>query len=266
MNKKLHPYIRPERYPHRLCAGCGHGIIQGALIRAFDELELPMKELVLVAGIGCAANVVNMYIKADTVHVHHGRPVAFATGIKVANPQLTVLVVSGDGDLASIGGNHLIHAARRNIDLTVICGNNFVYGTTGGQMAATTPLGDITVTTPSGNQEPPFDLCSLVAGAGGSYVARCSVAQPKQLINTIKKALVHRGFSFVDALSICPVQFGRRNNLGTPGEMITWLRKNSISKKKADTLSEEELRDRWVIGEFCADLERTWSGYLPAQS
>ncbi|MFX0197372.1 MAG: thiamine pyrophosphate-dependent enzyme, partial [Candidatus Hodarchaeota archaeon] len=220
--------------------------------------------LVLVAGIGCAANVVNMYIKADTVHVHHGRALAYATGIKVANPQLDIVVVSGDGDLASIGGNHLIHAARRNIDLTVICGNNFVYGTTGGHMAATTPVGGITVTTPMGNQEPPFDLCCLVAAAGGSYVARCSVAKPKHLIHTIKKGLMHKGFSFIDTLSTCPVQFGRRNNLRTPGEMIKWLRENSISKTKADALSKEELHDKWVIGEFCVDLERTWSGYLPA--
>jgi 2-oxoglutarate ferredoxin oxidoreductase subunit beta len=264
MNKKFYPLIRPERYPHRLCPGCGHGIIQGAVIRALSELELPMQELVLVAGIGCAANVVNMYIKADTLHVHHGRAISFGTGIKVANPKLKILIVSGDGDLASIGGNHLIHAARRNIDLTVLCGNNFVYGTTGGQMAATTPLGIITTTTPKGNQEPPFDLCSLVVGAGGSYVARCSVAQPKHLITTIKKALVHRGFSFVDIISICPVQFGRRNNLGTPGQMIKWLRKNSISKKKAENLPKEKSKNKWIIGEFCADLERTWAGYLPS--
>ena len=263
MNKKFFPYMRPERYPHRLCPGCGHGIIQGAVIRAMSELELPSKDIILVAGIGCAGNITNMYIKADTFHVTHGRPLAFATGIKIANPQLNILVISGDGDLASIGGNHLIHAARRNIDFTVICANNAVYGTTGGQLAATTPLGAITATTPQGNEEPPFDLCALVMGAGGSYVARCSVAQPQHLIKTIQKAFMHRGFSFIDVLSTCPVQFGRRNNLKTPGEMIKWLRKSSIPKEEADTLPKEDLQGKFVIGEFCADLERTWSGYLP---
>lgn len=262
MNRKFYPYIRQERYPHRLCPGCGHGIIQGAIIRAISELQLPLKELVLVADIGCVANIVNMYIKADVVHTTHGRCLSFATGIKIANPQLNILVVSGDGGLSSIGTNHLIHAARRNIDFTVICGNNFVYGTTGGQVAATTPFRSITATTPQGNQDPPFDLCSLVVAAGGSYVARCSVAQPKHLIRTIKKALKHRGFSFIDALSTCPVQFGRMNNLRTPAEMIRWLRKNSISKGESDSLPKEELKNRWVIGEFCADLERTWNGYL----
>jgi len=261
MNKKFFPYIRPERYPHRLCPGCGHGIIQGAVIRALSELELPLKDIVLVAGIGCAGNITNMYIKADTFHVTHGRPLAFATGIKIGNPKLNILVISGDGDLASIGGNHLIHAARRNIDFTVICANNFVYGTTGGQLASTTPLGAITSTTPQGNEEAPFDLCALVQAAGGSYVARCSVAQPQHLIRTIKKALAHKGFAFIDALSTCPVQFGRRNDLRTPAEMLMDLRKKSVSVEKASTLPKEELPGKFIIGEFCADLERTWSGY-----
>ncbi len=261
MNQKYFPYMRPERYPHRLCPGCGHGIIQGAVIRAMSELDLSMKDVVLVAGIGCAGNITNMYIKADTFHVTHGRPLAFATGIKVANPELKIFVISGDGDLASIGGNHLIHAARRNIDFTVICANNSVYGTTGGQLASTTPLGAITTTTPQGNQEPPFDLCALVAGAGASYVARCSVAQPQQLIKTIQKAYRHRGFSFIDVLSTCPVQFGRQNQMKSPGEMIKELRKNTLSVEKAKTLPKESLRGKYVIGEFCADLDRTWGGY-----
>ena len=261
MNEKYFPYMRPERYPHRLCPGCGHGIIQGAVIRAMSELDLPMKDVVLVAGIGCAGNITNMYIKADTFHVTHGRPLAFATGIKIANPQLNILVISGDGDLASIGGNHLIHAARRNIDFTVICANNSVYGTTGGQLASTTPLGAITTTTPEGNREPPFDLCALVAGAGGSYVARCSVAQPQQLIRTIQKAYQHRGFSFIDVLSICPVQFGRRNQMKSPAEMIRELKKNSLTVERAKTLPKDGLRGKFVMGEFRADLDRTWGGY-----
>jgi 2-oxoglutarate ferredoxin oxidoreductase subunit beta len=262
MNERYFPYMRPERYPHRLCPGCGHGIIQNAFIRSLAEMQVPLREIVLVAGIGCAGNITNMYIKADTFHVTHGRPLAFATGIKIANPNLHIFVISGDGDLASIGGNHLIHAARRNIDFTVICANNGIYGTTGGQMASTTPIGAITATTPKGNEEPPFDLCNLVVGAGGSYVARCSVAGPLYLIKTIKKAFLHKGFSFIDVISTCPVQFGRRNNFKTPGEMIKWLRENSISIEKARNLSHEELRGKFIIGEFCADLDRTWTGYF----
>jgi 2-oxoglutarate ferredoxin oxidoreductase subunit beta len=263
MNKKYLPYMRPERYPHRLCPGCGHGIIQGAVIRALGDLEIPMKEVVLVAGIGCAGNITNMYIKADTFHVTHGRPLAFATGIKMANPNLQIFVISGDGDLASIGGNHLIHGARRNIDFTVICANNSIYGTTGGQVAATTPLNAVTVTTPEGNKEPPFDLCSLVAGAGASYIARCSVANPRQLIQTIGKAYHHRGFSFIDVLSICPVQYGRRNKMRSPAEMIQELRKKTVSVEKAKMLSTKELEGKFVVGELRSDLDRTWSGYAP---
>ncbi len=260
MNEKYHPYMRPERYPHRLCPGCGHGIIQGSLIRAMSELSLDLRSTVLVAGIGCAGGITNMFIKADTVHVTHGRPLAFATGIKIANPKLEVMVISGDGDLASIGGNHLIHAARRNIDLTVVCANNGIYGTTGGQVASTTPVGAITATTPRGNQEPPFDLCSLVAGAGGSYVARSTVAHPRHLIKTVKRAISHRGFSFVDTLSICPVQYGRRNEFASPGQMIKWLKSNCVRKEKAERLTEDKTRDRIIIGEFRAELHRTWSG------
>jgi len=261
MNPKYYPLMRPERYPHRLCPGCGHGIIQGAVIRALFTLQVPMRDLVLVSGIGCAGNITNMYIKADTFHVPHGRPLAFATGIKIANPNLELLVISGDGDLASIGGNHLIHAARRNIDLTVICANNAVYGTTGGQVAATTPQGAITSTTPEGNLDPAFDLCALVMGAGASYVARCSVGQPQHLIRTIQKALQHRGFSFIDVVSTCPVHYGRRNKLKTPSAMIQHLRGNSVSVEKASALSAEELKGKVLIGEFRAELKRTWSGY-----
>jgi len=261
MKKEYYPYMRPERYPHRLCPGCGHGIIQNAVIRSLSELKLNLKDLVLVAGIGCAANITNMYIKADTLHVTHGRPLAFATGVKIANPKLNILIISGDGDLASIGGNHLIHAARRNIDFTVICANNGVYGTTGGQLAPTTPLDAKTSTTPQGNKEPPFDLCKLVVASGGSYVARSSVAHPQHLINIIKRALMHKGFSFIDVISTCPIQFGRRNNLEEPAKMIKWLRENSIFKEKVNIVPKEELRGKFIIGEFCTDFERIWSDY-----
>jgi 2-oxoglutarate ferredoxin oxidoreductase subunit beta len=166
------------------------------------------------------------------------------------NPKLKVVVISGDGDLTSIGGNHLIHAARRNTDLTVICANNNIYGMTGGQVASTTPLGSITTTTTEGNPFPPFDLCKLVLGAGAPHVARFSVAQPLSLVTTIKKYLTTNGFSFIDVLSPCHIQFGRRNSYDTPANMLKTLMERCISKEEAEHLSEVELRERILTGEF----------------
>jgi 2-oxoglutarate ferredoxin oxidoreductase subunit beta len=176
--------------------------------------------------------------------------VAFATGAKLFNPDLSVMVISGDGDLSSIGGNHLIHAARRNIDLKVICANNMVYGMTGGQVASTTPRGSKTSTTTAGNPYQPFDLCRLVRGAGGTYVARYSVTQPVALIRSIKKAIQHVGFSFIDVLSPCPTHYGRRNLMARPEEMIQDLIRRCILKEEAERLAEEELAGRIITGEF----------------
>ena len=172
--------------------------------------------MLFVSGIGCAAWIPSPNYKADTLHTLHGRAVAFATGAKLANPALKVMVVSGDGDLTSIGGNHLIHAARRGIDLTVICADNQIYGMTGGQVAPTTPKGAKSATTTDGNPYPPFDLCRLVKAAGATYVARGSVLQPYQLMDQLGKALQTPAFSFVEVLSPCPTQYGRRNRLDTP--------------------------------------------------
>jgi 2-oxoglutarate ferredoxin oxidoreductase subunit beta len=175
---------------------------------------------------------------------------AFATGAKLYNPHLSVMVVSGDGDLASIGGNHLIHAARRNIDLKVICANNMIYGMTGGQVASTTPKGSKTTTTAAGNPYRPFDLCKLVEAAGATYVARYAVTQPVGLVNSIKKALLHVGFSFIEVLSPCPTQFGRRNRLDRPEEMIQDLIHRCILEEEAKGLTEEERAERIITGEF----------------
>lgn len=211
MSRALSHWLRGEHTA--FCPGCGHGILMGSLVRALDELRLDRRRLVLVSGIGCAAWIPSPNIDADTLHTIHGRAVAYATGVKLARPEFTVIVISGDGDLSSIGGNHLIHAARRNVDLTVICANNQIYGMTGGQMASTTPHGANTATTPGGNPERPFDLCSLVRAAGAGFAARWPVTRPRPLTDSIKRAIGHRGFAFIEALSPCPTQFGRRNRI-----------------------------------------------------
>jgi len=203
----------------------------GLILRAIDELQLNFNDFLFVSGIGCAAWIPSPHFNADTLHTLHGRALAFATGAKMFNPKLKVVVISGDGDLTSIGGNHLIHAARRNTDLTVICANNNIYGMTGGQVASTTPLGSISTTTTEGNPFRPFDLCKLVLGAGAPHVARFSVAQPLSLVTTIKKFLTTNGFAFIDVLSPCHTQFGRKNSYDTPANMLETLMESCISKK-----------------------------------
>ena len=250
MSRAMEKYLRPGVKGTPFCPGCGHGILMNSLLRAIDSLKMDMEKMVFVSGIGCAAWIPSPHFKADTLHTLHGRAIAFATGVKLYKPDLTVVVVSGDGDLSSIGGNHLIHAARRNIDLKVICANNMVYGMTGGQVASTTPRGAKTSTTGEGNPYRPFDLCKLARAAGATYVARYSVTQPIALINSLEKVLQHVGFSFIDVISPCPTQFGRRNRQGKPEEMIQDLIRISIRKEEAEQLSEEELAGKIVTGEF----------------
>lgn len=250
MVRELEQYLRPGIGVTTFCPGCGEAILLGLILRAIDELQLNMDDMLFVSGIGCAAWIPSPYFNADTLHTLHGRTIAFATGAKLVNPKLKVMVISGDGDLADIGGNHLIHGARRNIDLTVICANNMNYGMTGGQVCSTTPLGAITMTTHQGNPFRPFDLCRLVKAAGAVYVARYAVAQPFALIKSIKKALQTEGFAFIEALTPCPVQFGRRNELGTPANMLKDLMARCIMKGKAEKLSPEELKDKIITGEF----------------
>jgi len=250
MGRDLEKYLRPEVKSTPFCPGCGHGILMNLILRAIDELQLRMDEMLFVSGIGCAAWIPSPNFNADTLHTLHGRAIAFATGAKVFNPKLKTMVISGDGDLASIGGNHLIHAARRNIDLTVICANNMIYGMTGGQVASTSPVGAITSTTTEGNIYRPFDLCKLVLGAGAPYVARYSVTQPLSLIEAIKKSLTIEGFAFVEVLSTCPTQFGRRNRYDLPADMLTMLKESCISKQEAEQLAPEELQGKIITGEF----------------
>ncbi|MBW2059196.1 MAG: 2-oxoacid:ferredoxin oxidoreductase subunit beta [Deltaproteobacteria bacterium] len=250
MARVMEKYLRPGLKGTPFCPGCGHGILMGAILRAVDGLGLDMDRTLFVSGIGCAAWIPSPHFQADTLHTLHGRAIPFATGAKLFSPDLTVIVISGDGDLSSIGGNHLIHAARRDLDLTVICANNMIYGMTGGQVASTTPVEAVTSTTPRGNPYRPFDLCRLVEAAGATYVARFSVTQPLALIESIKRAIGNRGFSFVEVLSPCPTQFGRRNRYDQPAEMITYLMDHCVTLKKAERMSESEREEMIVTGEF----------------
>ncbi len=250
MSRTLYKYLREEVFPSPFCPGCGHGIIMGAILRAIDELQLDYQKMVFVSGIGCAAWIPSPHFKADTLHTLHGRAIAYATGVKLARPELKVVVISGDGDLAAIGGNHLIHAARRNIPLTVLCGNNSIYGMTGGQVSPTTPKDAFTETTPSGNQENPFDLCSLVKACGAEFVCRWTVFHIKPLIKAIIRGLTTEGFSFIDIVSPCPTQFGRRNRLPSLYHNLMDLKERGVSYEKAKGLKKEELKGKIIIGEY----------------
>jgi 2-oxoglutarate ferredoxin oxidoreductase subunit beta len=251
----LAKYIRPSAKTTANCPGCGNGILAQSILRAIEELGLTLDDFVFVSGIGCAAWIPSPSFYADVLHTTHGRPIAFGIGVKVALPHKRVMVISGDGDLTSIGGNHLIHAARRNIAMTVFCVNNGIYGMTGGQVAPTTPLGLTTVTTPFGNAENPFDISELVKGAGASFVARWTTYHPRQLVKTAKKAIQKKGFAFVEVLSQCPVEFGRKTGIGNAVQMLEWYKTKSVTVTRAKDMSPEELRDRIVVGEF-VDIEK----------
>ncbi len=251
----LAKYIRPSAKTTANCPGCGNGILAQSILRAIEELGLTLDDFVFVSGIGCAAWIPSPSFFADVLHTTHGRPIAFGIGVKAALPQKRVMVISGDGDLTAIGGNHLIHAARRNVAMTVFCVNNGIYGMTGGQVAPTTPLGLTTVTTPYGNAENPFDISELVKGAGASFVARWTTYHPRQLVKTAKKAIQKKGFAFVEVLSQCPVEFGRKTGIGNAVQMLEWYKTKSVTVTRAKDMSPKELADRIVVGEF-VDIEK----------
>lgn len=219
-------YFRKDQLPHIWCSGCGNGIALGALVEAIDEAALDNDNVCIVSGIGCSSRA-SGYLNFDTLHTTHGRAIAFATGIKLAKPELNVIVITGDGDCSAIGGNHLIHACRRNIDLTVIVFNNCIYGMTGGQYSPTTPANAKT-TTSVRTFERQFDICKLSDSAGATYVSRGTVYHYKHLIDIIKSALDNKGLSMVEILTPCPVNFGRKNKMGSPAEMIKHI-KDSVS-------------------------------------
>jgi 2-oxoglutarate ferredoxin oxidoreductase subunit beta len=223
-----------DRMPHIWCSGCGLGTTVNCFVRALEGCQIPLDKISVVSGIGCTGRVAG-YLKLDSFHTTHGRPIPFATGLKLANPKLKVVVYSGDGDLIAIGGNHFIHAARRNIDLTVICVNNFTYGMTGGQVTPTTPIDAIASTTPYGNFEEPFSLPYLADSAGAVYVARWTTYHIRHITKSIKEALQKKGFSFVEIISPCPTLYGRRNRLGDGLEMMKFYKENSSIKNGCDT-------------------------------
>lgn len=242
-------FLRREYLPHIWCVGCGHGIVLGAVIRAMERAGVDQDRTVVVSGIGCSSRAVG-YLNMDALHTTHGRALAFATGVKLARPDLRVAVLAGDGDLAAIGGNHLIHAARRNIGITCVCFNNGIYGMTSGQYSPLTPAGYRTTTSPFGHLERDFDLCRLVQAAGATYVARSTAYHVHQTITYVTRALNHDGFSFVEVFSPCPTYFGRHNRMGDPVKMMQWLHDGTVQAGQAARMSPEELRGRVVIGEF----------------
>lgn len=244
--------LRSDRLPHIWCPGCGLGIVAGCLVEAVKQSGIPRDKHVFVSGIGCTSRIPG-YLNLDTYHTTHGRAIAFATGIKVANPDLEVTVISGDGDLFNIGGNHLIHAIRRNIDLNVLCVNNFNYGMTGGQFGATTPTGALTSTTPYGNFEAPFNIPFMVAAAGAPFVARWTALHVRQLLKTILRLFQVQGLAFVEIVSPCPPTFGDLNNFEDALAMMRYFRNCSRVDDKAD-LSKIGLSmkppDPIVVGNF----------------
>lgn len=241
-------YYRASKLPHIWCPGCGHGTLMNTVVRAIDKLGLNKDEVVIVSGIGCSSRAPG-YLDFNTLHTTHGRALAFATGIKHANPNLHVIVITGDGDSSAIGGNHLIHAARRNIDITTIVFNNNIYGMTGGQYSPTTPYADFATTAPYGNIDKPFDLCSLAQGAGASYVARGSAYHAVLMQKLIEEGIKNKGFSFVEGLSLCPTYYGRKNKKGSAAKMHTFLKDNCIDKKVVDKAPEKG-ENKIIIGEL----------------
>jgi 2-oxoglutarate/2-oxoacid ferredoxin oxidoreductase subunit beta len=238
-SETLQKLRKNKKFPTIWCSGCGIGVVMGALIRAIDHLGLKNDDVALVAGIGCTARM-PVYMDFNTLHTTHGRALAFATGLKIARPDMKVIAIMGDGDALAIGGNHFIHAARRNLGITALVVNNAIYGMTGGQYSPTTPLGGKATTAPYGNVEPPFPVCELAMAAGASYVARSTVYHALELDKYLAEAIAKDGFSVVEAVSYCHTTYGRLNKLGTAADMMRALKDTTITKSTFDKLTPEE--------------------------
>ena len=249
----VHLYMRIDHLPQIWCPGCGNGVIMRDVAVAIDELihdeENPInrEDIVIVSGIGCSSRAAG-YLDFNSIHTTHGRAIAFASGIKMANPKLHVIVLTGDGDCSAIGGNHLIHAARRNLGLTVICFNNDIYGMTGGQYSPTTPTGDKATTAPYGNLDRPFDIALLAAGAGASFAARGDVFHVRETTAIIKQAMLHKGFALVDVYSVCPTYYGRKNKKGDAVEMLRWQQENLIPLSRFNVMTAQDMAGKKPIG------------------
>lgn len=243
----VYKYMRVDHLPHIWCPGCGNGILMRDVAGAFERLGLKREKTVVVSGIGCSSRAAG-YLDVNTIHTTHGRALAFATGIKLANPELCVVVITGDGDCAAIGGNHLIHAARRNVDLTVVVFNNNIYGMTGGQYSPTTPMGDKGTTAPYGTIERPFDIARLAESAGASYTARGTAYHTQETIHAIEQGILHKGFSLIDCYSVCPTYYGRKNKKGGAVEMLAWQRDHGVPSARYSALSLQEREGKFPVG------------------
>lgn len=240
-------YLRLDKLPHIWCAGCGDGTVLKAILRAIDDLKLQKDDVAFVSGIGCSSRTTG-YIDFNTLHTTHGRPIAFATGLKLARPDLTVIVVTGDGDAVAIGGNHFIHAARRNIDITVLLYNNYTYGMTGGQYSPSTPEGSFATTAPYGNIEPCFDICKLAEAAGATFVARGTTYHAVPLTKMIEKAIMHKGFSLVEIITQCPTNFRYSSKRELGVEMLEIQKRTTVTLQRASTMTEEQLEGKITTG------------------
>ena len=241
-------YLRhAKKFPHIWCPGCGNGIVLGCLLRAIHRIGWAQDDVVVASGIGCSSRA-PVYVDFNTLHTAHGRALAFATGIKLARPRLNVVVVMGDGDAVGIGGNHFIHACRRNIDLTAIIVNNFTYGMTGGQQSPTSPQGSRATTCPVGVLDQPFDIARLATAAGATFVARTTTYHVREMEALFERAFAHPGFSVVETIAACPTCYGRQNRLGGAVEMMRWQKDAALPVEKAAKLPDEERSGRIVTG------------------
>ena len=253
-------YFRMNRLPHIWCPGCGNGIVMKAIAQAIDKQGLDQNKTVIVSGIGCSSRA-SGYMDFDTLHTAHGRAIPFATGIKLANPELNVIVISGDGDCTAIGGNHFIHGARRNVDLTVVMFNNNIYGMTGGQASPMTPQGKKATTAPYGSVDRAFDACELAKAAGATYVARGTAYHVNQLVDVIAQGIENKGFSLVEAMTPCPISYGRRNKLGDAAAMLKGMAQQVVPLAAFEKLSDEQRQGKMPMGvlhksdfpEYCSE-------------
>ena len=250
-------YMRIDHLPQIWCPGCGNGILMRDVVVAIDNLKLQREKVVIVSGIGCSSRAAG-YLDFNTIHTTHGRAIPFATGIKLSNPELDVIVITGDGDCTAIGGNHLIHAARRNVELTVVVFNNNIYGMTGGQYSPTTPTGERGTTAPYGNVDRQFDITQLAAGAGASYTARGTAYHTQQTIKAIQDGITHPGFSLIDCYSPCPTYYGRKNKKGTAVDMMKYQRDHGVTAAQYEKLSDEEKKDKFIVGQL---TQNDYPGY-----
>ena len=246
----IYNYLRTDKkFPPIWCPGCGHGIVMGCMLRAIDSIGLDKNKVAVVSGIGCSGRT-STYVDFNTLHTTHGRALTFATGLMMARSDLTVIAVMGDGDALAIGGNHFIHAARRNMDITALIFDNYIYGMTGGQISPTTPPTMVASTARAGNIETAFDVVKLSEAAGASFVARGTTFHTTQLEEVIEKAIRKKGFSVVDAITQCPPIYGRYNRLGSPSNMMKWQEEHAMELEDAKELTEQEIKERFLTGVF----------------